>query len=152
MTGAMQKRSYASVKRPIPATMIALKWYHCIRAVSSDDNTFIGIVLFLICDSESRVSFLFLFCRNSDEVKQDNGSYKLSHNKSLCFFFCVILFQWSWNMPLVILTPKKTWSVVSLSIYVVTMGHNNIFCLNFFQHIKPDFVLIRLIPSLMNNN
>lgn len=39
MTREMQKRSYASVKNPIPAMMIAVKWYHCVFAASSAPRT-----------------------------------------------------------------------------------------------------------------
>jgi hypothetical protein len=31
----MQKKSYASVKKSIPKTMMAVKYYHCVLAPSS---------------------------------------------------------------------------------------------------------------------
>lgn len=38
-TVVMQKRSQASVKKPMPAITMAVTWYHCVRAESSASST-----------------------------------------------------------------------------------------------------------------
>jgi hypothetical protein len=39
VTTGMENRSYASVKKPMPAMTIAVKWYHCVLALSKDVRT-----------------------------------------------------------------------------------------------------------------
>lgn len=80
----------------MPATMMALKWYHCIRAASRDDNTFIGIFFFLICDSESRafvLSFFFfgVFFWLGDE--SEDRTKTILYNKHVAVF--VLLYFYS---------------------------------------------------------
>ena len=79
----------------MPATMMALKWYHCIRAASRDDNTFIGIVVFLICDSESRafvLSFFFFIVFLLGDESEDRTKTIL-YNKHVAVF--VLLYFYS---------------------------------------------------------
>lgn len=54
----MQNRSYASVKKPIPAMMIAVKWYHCVFATSSAFSTWICSFAMAF---QAKITSLFLY-------------------------------------------------------------------------------------------